>query len=135
MKSASIGTPAPLPSRGAEGGERRSGFTLLEALVALALVLAFAAALGPYLFQARRIMVDAETPGRRAGSFAHAPRRPLRSYGPGEVSARRRAGGLHGASSPSPCHAEYAGHRERPEWSAFRVVVSVALGSAADHQR
>ena len=33
-----------------------AGFTLLEALVALALVLGFAATLVPYLYQARRIM-------------------------------------------------------------------------------
>ena len=41
---------------------------MLEALVALTLVLAFAAALGPYLFHARRIMVDAE--GRVAAQVA-----------------------------------------------------------------
>ncbi|HEY6256117.1 MAG TPA: type II secretion system protein [Xanthobacteraceae bacterium] len=38
----------------------RRGFTLLEALVALTVVLAFAAALGPVLFQARRIMASAD---------------------------------------------------------------------------
>jgi general secretion pathway protein I len=38
----------------------RNGFTLLEALVALTVVLAFAAALGPVLLQARRIMVGAD---------------------------------------------------------------------------
>jgi len=39
---------------------RRSGFTLLEALVALTLVLAFAAVLGPFLFHARRITANAD---------------------------------------------------------------------------
>ena len=39
-----------------KAARKRAGFTLLEALVALALVLAFAAALGPYMFQARRIV-------------------------------------------------------------------------------
>jgi prepilin-type N-terminal cleavage/methylation domain-containing protein len=38
----------------------RAGFTLLEALVALTILLAFAAALGPLLFQARRIMANAD---------------------------------------------------------------------------
>jgi prepilin-type N-terminal cleavage/methylation domain-containing protein len=38
----------------------RRGFTLLEALVALALLLTFAATLSPLLYQARRIMDNAD---------------------------------------------------------------------------
>src|SRR5262245_39563979 len=60
MRSASIGIPAALRLKRAERAERRAGFTLVEALVALALVLAFVAVLGPHLFQARRIMVGAD---------------------------------------------------------------------------
>ena len=37
-----------------------AGFTLFEALVALALVLAFVEVLGPHLFHARRIMANSE---------------------------------------------------------------------------
>ena len=59
MRFASIGTPGASRSIRLEGDRRRAGFTLLEALVALALVLTFAAALGPHLFQARRIMSNA----------------------------------------------------------------------------
>src|SRR5213079_2306969 len=59
MKFASIGTPAASRSR-RDGRKGQAGFTLLEALVALALVLAFAAVLGPHLSQARRIMDHAE---------------------------------------------------------------------------
>jgi general secretion pathway protein I len=41
----------------AQGGdEKRAGFTLIEALVALTVILAFAAALGPLMFQSRRIL-------------------------------------------------------------------------------
>src|SRR4249920_2420723 len=59
MRCASIGTRAV--SRLLRNCTRKSaGFTLLEALVALALVLAFAATLGPYLFHARRIMAGAD---------------------------------------------------------------------------
>jgi len=42
------------------GSTTRAGFTLFEALVALTIVLAFAAVLGPMLFHARRIMVSAD---------------------------------------------------------------------------
>src|SRR6266436_5841260 len=60
MKFASIGTPAASRSHRDGGGNGRAGFTLLEALVALALVLAFASVLGPHLSQARRIMAQAD---------------------------------------------------------------------------
>ena len=60
MKSASIGTPAASPSRAAESDAGRAGFTLIEALVALALILAFAQVLGPYLFHARKIAANAD---------------------------------------------------------------------------
>ena len=53
MKFASIGTRAALPSRLGDPAKNCAGFTLFEALVALALVLAFVEVLGPHLFHAR----------------------------------------------------------------------------------
>ena len=55
MRSASTGTRALLRLL-RSAACKRGGFTLIEALVALAVVLAFAAALGPYMFHARRVM-------------------------------------------------------------------------------
>src|SRR5258708_33555715 len=65
MRFGSIGIPAASRSRRVEArkerADRRSGgFTLIEALVALALVLAFAAALTPHLYQSRRIVANAD---------------------------------------------------------------------------
>ena len=60
MRYASTGTPAASRSNRASVASRKGGLTLLEALVALALVLAFAAALAPHLFHARRIVSGAE---------------------------------------------------------------------------
>ena len=60
MRFASIGTWVASRLFLRKGIRDRAGFTLLEALVALALVLAFAAALGPYLFHARRIIAGAD---------------------------------------------------------------------------
>jgi prepilin-type N-terminal cleavage/methylation domain-containing protein len=69
MRSAQIGTPAASPSK-RTNGERQSGFTLIEALVALSVVLAFAAALGPFMFQSHRILTQGD--GRvRAEAFLH----------------------------------------------------------------
>jgi prepilin-type N-terminal cleavage/methylation domain-containing protein len=49
------------PRRGADAGSSgRAGFTLIEALVALAVLLAFLAVLVPFLFQARHIMAAAD---------------------------------------------------------------------------
>jgi prepilin-type N-terminal cleavage/methylation domain-containing protein len=50
MKSASIGIPAALRSI-----RRDAGFTLIEALVAMTVLLTFVTVLGPYMFHARRI--------------------------------------------------------------------------------
>src|SRR5829696_1478456 len=60
MRSASIGTRAGSRSLSPDLKVREGGFTLLEALVALALILAFAAAVVPFLFQARSIMTLAD---------------------------------------------------------------------------
>jgi prepilin-type N-terminal cleavage/methylation domain-containing protein len=60
MKFASIGTPAVSRSSPPKRRDARAGFTLLEALVALTVLLAFSAALGPLMFQARRIVANAD---------------------------------------------------------------------------
>jgi prepilin-type N-terminal cleavage/methylation domain-containing protein len=56
MKYASIGTPAASPSRRTDDGDARGGFTLVEALVALSLLLVFAVAWSPVLSHARRLL-------------------------------------------------------------------------------
>jgi type II secretory pathway pseudopilin PulG len=60
MKFVSIGTPAVSPSSPRQPNNPEAGFTLLEALAALTLILAFAAALIPLLFHSRRIMLNAD---------------------------------------------------------------------------
>src|SRR6266536_2901417 len=126
MRSASTGTPAASRSSPREG--RRAGFTLLEALVALALVLAFAAALGPYLFQARRIMVNAE--GRVAAqillrSLLAAPfdRRSLAN-----AARDGETAGLRWRIVTQPMAIDGMSTAERPSWLAYRVIASVSWG-------
>jgi type II secretory pathway pseudopilin PulG len=110
---------------------RRAGFTLLEALVALALVLAFAAVLGPYLFQARRITGNSES--RVA---AHALLRTLidAPFDRAAMANASREGEVAGlrwrvVAQPMTIDALSSGRRqEAPQWSAFRVVASVSWG-------
>jgi type II secretory pathway pseudopilin PulG len=132
MRFGSIGIPAASRSRHAEArkerADRRSGgFTLIEALVALALVLAFAAALTPHLYQSRRIVANADS--RVA---AHVLLRALLEapFDRANLAQSTREGALEGLRwqvVTVPLPATVAGS-DRPAWSAYRVVASVAWG-------
>ena len=129
MKFASIGTPAASRSHRDSGGNGQAGFTLLEALVALALVLAFASVLGPHLSQARRIMAQAD--GRVAAqvllrSLLDAP---FDRSGLVKASRDGETGGLRWRIVAEPVVAAAPGAPDRPNWLAFRVMASVAWGS------
>jgi prepilin-type N-terminal cleavage/methylation domain-containing protein len=128
MKFASIGTLAASRSR-RDGRKGQAGFTLLEALVALALVLAFAAVLGPHLSQARRIMVHAE--GRVAAqvllrSLLDAPfdRSSL-----AKASRKGEASELRWRIVAEPVLAAAPGAPDLPGWLPYRVTARVAWGS------
>jgi prepilin-type N-terminal cleavage/methylation domain-containing protein len=126
MRSASTGLPVVLRSS-STSADRKRGFTLLEALVALALILAFASVLGPYLFQSRQIMANAE--GRVAAqvllrSLLDAPfdRSQL-----AKASREGETGGLHWNIAAEPIAIDTG--RERPVWTAVRIVASVSSGA------
>ena len=127
MKFASIGTRAALPSRPGDSVKNCAGFTLFEALVALALVLAFVEVLGPYLFHARRIMVNSE--GRVAAqvllrSLLDAPfdRSQLANVSRGGETA-----GLRWRIVTQPMTTVATPSRGQP-WTAFRVIARVSSG-------
>jgi prepilin-type N-terminal cleavage/methylation domain-containing protein len=128
MRSVSTGLPAPSQSNNDNASGKR-GFTLLEALVALALILAFAEVLGPYLYQARQIMVNAE--GRVAAqvllrTLLDAP------FDRTQLSEVSRDGetddGLHWHIVTQPVALDTGGPRDHESWKAVRVVVSVSSG-------
>jgi prepilin-type N-terminal cleavage/methylation domain-containing protein len=123
MKFASTGTLAASRSNRDDRSEGQAGFTLLEALVALALVLAFAGAVGPHLSQARRIMANAE--GRVAAqvflrSLLDAP---FDRTSPGRASREGETNGLRWRIVFEPAAAARA--QGQSSWSAFRVIASV----------
>jgi prepilin-type N-terminal cleavage/methylation domain-containing protein len=124
MKSASTGSPAASPLR-RDKGKGQAGFTLLEALVALALVLALAAVLGPHLSQARRIMDHAE--GRVAAqvllrSLLDAP---FGRSGLADASMKGETNGLQWSISAEPVAAA-PGASDQQKWLPYRVTASVA---------
>jgi prepilin-type N-terminal cleavage/methylation domain-containing protein len=123
MKFVSIGSPAASRLR-PDDGKGQAGFTLLEALVALALVLAFAAVLGPHLSQARRIMDHAE--GRVA---AHVLLRslldaPFDRSGLASASLKGEANGLRWSIVAAPV-AVAPGAPDQQKWLPYRVRASV----------
>jgi type II secretory pathway pseudopilin PulG len=128
MKFASIGTPEA--SRSRRDGSGQAGFSLLEALVALAVVLAFAVVLGPHLSHARRIMADAD--GRVAAqvllrSLLDAP---FDRSGLASVSRDGETAGLRWRVASEPVVAAAAPRAaNRPNWQAYRVTASVMWGA------
>lgn len=133
MKFASIGTPEA--SRSRRDGSRQAGFSLLEALVSLAVVLAFAGVLGPHLSQARRIMADAD--GRVAAqvllrSLLDAPfdRSGLANLSrDGETAGLRWRVASEPIAATTPSVAAAPRSADRPNWQPVRVMASVAWGS------
>jgi hypothetical protein len=141
MRSASIGTRA-VSRLVRKGARKRAGFTLLEALVALALVLAFAATLGPYLFHARRIMAgvdgriaaqvllrslleapvdrstlaNASREGETAGLRWRITTEPI-LIDPVAIPRRRKISPEERPNESTP---------EQPNWTTFRVIASVS---------
>jgi type II secretory pathway pseudopilin PulG len=127
MKFASIGTPEA--SRSRRDGRGQAGFSLLEALVSLAVILAFAGVLGPHLSQARRIMADAD--GRVAAqvllrSLLDAP---FDRSGLASVSRDGETAGLRWRVASEPVAAVATRAADRPNWQAYRVMASVVWGS------
>jgi prepilin-type N-terminal cleavage/methylation domain-containing protein len=127
MKFESIGTREASQLR--RDGSGQAGFTLLEALVALAVILAFAVVLGPHLSQARRIMADAD--GRVAAqvllrSLLDAP---FDRSGVADLSRDGETAGLRWRVAFEPVAAAAPRAADRPTWQAYRVMASVAWGS------
>ena len=138
MRFGSIGTPAASRSLPRSPNSTQAGFTLLEALVSLTLILAFAAVLGPLLFHARRITVNAD--GRVAAQIL------LRALlqepvGRAKLTELQREGETEGlqwriTAEPTAIAVSFPPHAPQsqgqkasappPQWKAYRVIASVS---------
>lgn len=100
---------------------------MLEALVALALLLAFAATLGPHLFHSRRLMRDADSRVAAQVLLRTLLDTPFDRTTLASASQAGEVGKLRWriATAPLPMPASQA----RPNWAAYRVKVSVGFGS------
>jgi prepilin-type N-terminal cleavage/methylation domain-containing protein len=126
MRSVSTGTPAAFSSSHCDC-DKRAGFTLIEALVAMALLLAFVATLGPYLFHARRIMDNGELRVKAQvllRTLLNAP------FDRSQLANAVRSGefnGLHWRIVATPMAID-ATPSSTLSWTAYRIAASVSFG-------
>jgi hypothetical protein len=100
----------------------------LEALVALALVVAFIGALGPNLFHARRIMDNAE---KRVAAQILLRTLVDAPFNRAQLANTGRAGEINGLSwriESKPMPIEVTTTAAGRQWQAYRVTASVAAG-------
>jgi prepilin-type N-terminal cleavage/methylation domain-containing protein len=125
MRFVSIGTPAALRLNSDSHSGRQAGFTLLEALVALALVLTFAAALAPHLFHARRIIGHADRRLAAQVLLRTLLDAPFDRTSLATASRDGTAGDLRWRLTTVPM-ASSAAQADRSTWLPVRVVASVS---------
>jgi prepilin-type N-terminal cleavage/methylation domain-containing protein len=127
MRSASIGTLAASSSK-SDCGARRRGFTLLEALVALALVSAFFATLAPFLFHARRIMDHAESRVAAHILLRTLLNAPFDRFHLANTAREGVFNGLRWRIVAKPFAADTASSDAAHSWTAYRIVATVSAG-------
>jgi Tfp pilus assembly protein PilV len=110
-------------------GDKRSGFTLLEALVALTLLLMFVSVLVPYLFHARRIMDHAENRIAAQILLRTLVNAPFDRSHLANAVRGGELGGLHWRIVTSPMAADVAPSSDPAHsWTAYRIAASVSWG-------
>lgn len=108
-----------------------AGFTLIEALVALTVILAFAAALGPLMFQSRRILkqgdgqVKAELFLRSLLGTPFNRTNPETGIREGETSGMRWRIDVEPMAADALSFDAPPSDPKKPQWALYRVKVAV----------
>jgi Tfp pilus assembly protein PilW len=129
MKFGSTGTPAASPWSRFRLVRARAGFTLLEALVALALVLAFVATLGPYLFHSRRLMSNAEQRVAAQILLRTLLDAPFDRSRMANVDRRGELNGLRWRIVTEPFEIDPAPSDMPATWAAYRIIARVSTNA------
>jgi prepilin-type N-terminal cleavage/methylation domain-containing protein len=138
MRSGSTGIPAASPLRHAESEARQAGFTLVEALVALSLLLAFAAALGPLMFHGRQILLQGDGQIRANLVLRSLIAEPFDRVSPPQEGVREgEAGDLRWRLDVEPVDSVAASEvpvdpsrkEQKIKWSLFRVTARIFWGA------
>jgi type II secretory pathway pseudopilin PulG len=109
-------------------GDKRSGFTLLEALVALTLLLTFVSVLVPYLFHARRIMDHAQNRMAAQILLRTLIDAPFDRSHLANADRRGKLDGLHWRIVASPMAVDTEPSDAAHSWTPYRVDASVSWG-------
>jgi Tfp pilus assembly protein PilV len=128
MRSVSTGTPAVFSSSRCDCGDKRAGFTLIEALVAMTLVLAFVATLGPFLFHARRIMDNGERRVKAQILLRTLLSTPFDRSNLANAARNGEFNGLQWRIVATPMAVDAAPFGAR-SWTAYRVAASISFGA------
>jgi type II secretory pathway component PulJ len=128
MKFASTGTRARSRSFPIDRKRGQAGIMLLEALVALALVLAFAVAIAPVLFQARRIMSHAGSRVAAQTLLRSLLDAPLDRAAFMKTAQEGETAGLRWRIATLPLQVNAAADQQSPSWIPYRVIASVSWG-------
>jgi general secretion pathway protein I len=107
----------------------RAGFTLLECLVALAVLLAFAAAVRPLLSQARQIMANAEIRLAAQNLLHSLLVNPLNRPSLANPSLEGDSAGLHWRVVAEPVALDFQPPTDNPQWITYRITATVLWGS------
>lgn len=108
--------------------DRRAGFTLIEALVALAIVLMFATTIVPFLFQSRRIVAGSDDRLAAHVMLRSLISAPIDRASPGNASRSGKFGNINWAIRAEPVLIDALPLPKEPKWVPMRVLISVAWG-------
>jgi prepilin-type N-terminal cleavage/methylation domain-containing protein len=134
MRFVSIGIPGRFPLAPNDDPRRKAGFTLIEALVALSLLLSFVAAFGPVMFQARHILtqsgddIGAQVLLRGLLAEPFDRQKPETGVRGGESGALAWSIDIEPYGAPHALASDDPKQRE-PAWALFKIVARVTLGN------